>query len=201
MARLQLNKSSMAREAKNLRSYRRFLPSLDLKRQKLMAERTIASRVMADTRNKIENLKKQVRERLTMLANEDVDLTDLVKLSQVHLATENLVGTHLPVLQRIEVEVRPYALLAKPHWVDNVAKLLHDMLELQVRVQVEQRRLALLDAAVKTITQRVNLFGKVLIPRTETNIKAIKIHLSDEEMAAVVRSKIAKRKHAAARSV
>ena len=42
MARLQLNKSSLAREAAQLRSYERFLPSLDLKRQQLMAERAKA---------------------------------------------------------------------------------------------------------------------------------------------------------------
>jgi V/A-type H+-transporting ATPase subunit D len=65
-----------------------------------------------------------------------------------------------------------------------------------VRVQVEQRRLALLEEAVKTITQRVNLFDKVLIPRARQNIKRIQIYLSDLQTAAVVRSKIAKRKRA-----
>jgi V/A-type H+-transporting ATPase subunit D len=75
-----------------------------------------------------------------------------------------------------------------------VIAALGEMLELGVRRQVEQRRLALLDEAVKTITQRVNLFDKVLIPRTRENIKRIRIYLSDEQMAAVVRSKIAKRK-------
>ena len=93
--------------------------------------------------------------------------------------------------------VQPYAVLSKPHWVDNVVAMLHDMLELQIRAQVAERRVALLDAAVKTITQRVNLFDKVLIPRARANIKRIKIYLSDEEMSAVVRSKIAKRKRAA----
>ena len=41
----------------------------------------------------------------------------------------------------------------------------------------------------------VVLASKVLIPRAEANIKRIRIYLSDEAMAAVVRSKIAKRKH------
>jgi len=93
--------------------------------------------------------------------------------------------------------VRPYALLGKPHWVDAVAEVLHDMLELRIRVKIEERRVALLEAAVKTITQRVNLFDKVLIPNTRKNIKKIKIFLADAEKAAVVRSKISKRKHAA----
>jgi len=200
MARLQLSKSSLAREAKSLRSYERFLPSLDLKRQQLMAERARAARILAETRAGIEGFRKQVGQNLPMLANLDVDLTDLAKLSKVELGTENLVGTDLPTLDKIEVEVRPYALLAKPHWVDNVVAMLHDMLELCIREQVEERRLTLLNAAVKTITQRVNLFDKVLIPRTRANIKQIKIYLSDEEMSAVVRSKISKRKHAELRS-
>ena len=197
MARLQLNKSSLARESRNLLTYERFLPSLDLKRQQLMAERAKAAQTLADTRTEIEQLRQEVGRSLPMLANSDVDLSDLAVLTHIELATENVVGTHLPTLDRIEVDVRGYALLGTPHWVDNVAAILRDMLELRVRVQVEERRVAALDDAVKTITQRVNLFDKVLIPRTKSNIKAIKLYLSDEEMQAVVRSKIAKRKRAA----
>jgi len=201
MARLQLNKSSLSRETGSLSTYERFLPSLDLKRQQLMAERTKAARVLADTREEIERLGRQVGQKLPMLANGDIDLTDLVRLTNVALSTENLVGTRLPILEEIEVEIKPYALLAKPHWVDKVATNLRDMLELRIRVQVEEERIALLDAAVKTVTQRVNLFEKVLVPRTKSNIRRIKIFLSDEEMAAVVRSKIAKRKHATGGSI
>ncbi len=196
MARLQLSKSSLAREANSLRTYERFLPSLDLKRQQLTAERTKAARVLAETRREIERFSKEAGRKLPMLANHEVDLTELVKVANVEIETENLVGTHLPTLERIEVSVRPYALMAKPHWVDNAVAMLRDMLELRIRAQVEEHRVALLNEAVKTITQRVNLFDKVLIPRTRSNIKKIKIYLSDGEMAAVVRSKISKRKNA-----
>ena len=196
MARLQLNKSSLAREAKHLRTYQRFLPSLDLKRQQLTAERSKAARALAATRKEIEAFRRSVGRELPMLANRDVDLSELVTVTGVELGSENLVGTTLPVLQHVAMETRPYAYLAKPHWVDNAAAMLRHMLELRIRVQVEARRLALLEEAVKTITQRVNLFDKVLIPKAKSNIKRIKIYLSDEEMAAVVRSKISKRKRA-----
>ncbi len=200
MARLQLSKSSLARETKDLRTYERFLPSLDLKRQQLMAERAKAARELAESRRNIDAFRREVGRKLPMLANLEIDLPDLATLKQVKLGTENVVGTRLPVLESIEVEVLSYALMAQPHWVDSVAAMLHDMLELRVRVQVAERRVVLLDAAVKTVTQRVNLFDKVLIPRARNNIKRIKIYLSDEEMAAVVRSKISKRKHAEAGS-
>ena len=194
MARLQLNKSSLARETRSLRTYEKFLPSLDLKRQQLMAERAAAERTLAQTRSRMERRRERVGEQFSMLANMDIDLTDMVTVREVELGAENVVGTRLPTLQVVHVEERPYALLAKPHWVDPVIAALREMLELRVREQVEVERLRLLDEAVSTITQRVNLFDKVLIPRAREHIKRIRIYLSDEEMAAVVRSKIAKRK-------
>ena len=54
----------------------------------------------------------------------------VVTLKDIRFGSENVVGTRLPRLEAIEVEVRPYALLAKPHWVDTTAALLRDMLEL-----------------------------------------------------------------------
>jgi V/A-type H+/Na+-transporting ATPase subunit D len=198
VARLQLSKSALSREQKNLATYQKFLPSLDLKRQQLMAERVKAARAMEDTRARIEALCQEVRENLRMLSNRDVDLAGLVTLKDIRFGSENVVGTRLPTLEAIDVEVQPYALLAKPHWVDTTAALLRDMLELRIRAQIAERRLALLGRAVKTITQRVNLFDKVLIPDTRKNIKRIRIFLADGEKAAVVRSKISKRKHAEA---
>ena len=43
-------------------------------------------------------------------------------------------------------------------------------------------------------SQRVNLFEKVKIPETEENIKKISIYMADQQVSAVVRSKISKRK-------
>jgi V/A-type H+-transporting ATPase subunit D len=194
MARLQLSKSSLANEAKSLSTYKRFLPSLDLKRQQLMVEKNKAVALVKETTQRIDTLELEVGDHLPMLANDDIKLKGLVKLTKANLGSENVVGIHLPTLSGIEVKVKSYALMATPHWVDNVVAILKEMLELKVLVKVNKQRLALLEKAVQTITQRVNLFDKVLIPQTEANIKRIKIYLSDEQMASVVRSKIAKRK-------
>ena len=198
MAKLQLSKSALAQEQKSLKTFQRFLPSLDLKRQQVMAERAKAERALAETRREIERFRKEAGEKLPMLALGEVDLTDLAKLKKVTLGTENVVGTRLPKLEEIEVEVRPYALMGRPQWVDRTAEILRDMLELRVRVQVEERRLELLEQAVKTVTQRVNLFDKVLIPTAKQNIKRIQIYLSDLQTAGAARSKLAKKKHASA---
>ena len=52
----------------------------------------------------------------------------------------------------------------------------------------------LLEAELLATSQRVNLFEKVKIPETEKNIKKISIYLADQQVSAVVRSKISKRK-------
>ncbi|CUH44841.1 V-type ATP synthase subunit D [Ruegeria atlantica] len=196
MARLQLNKSSLAREQTQLKSYERFLPSLDLKRQQLMAERAKAREDVQRLQDEVQELAQKVGEKLPMLAQQGVDLDGLVELKDYKVKEVNVVGVKMPALDRIEVTVRPYSYLAKPHWVDAAARLLHDMIEARLRVNVAEERVKIFDKAVATITQRVNLFEKVLIPRARVNIKKIRIYLSDEQMQAVVRSKISKRKHA-----
>ncbi len=194
MAKLQLSKSALSKETANLKAYIQFLPSLDLKRQELMSQRAKAKQALAETRISLEKLTHSMAEEIPMLSNDKVDLQGLVTVSAVDLEQENIMGAHLPVLNAVNIEIRKYSFLAKPHWVDGVATKLKNLLTLQVRLQVNKQRLDLLDAAVRTITQRVNLFDKVLIPRTRKNIKKIKIHLSDAERAAVINAKLAKRK-------
>jgi V/A-type H+-transporting ATPase subunit D len=118
----------------------------------------------------------------------------LVEVTSVELATENVVGAYLPVLKSFECKTRPYGYLGRPHWVDNIAVRLREMLELKIRIQVARRRFELLEVAARKITQRVNLFEKVLIPRTRQNIKRIRLFLSDAERISVVQAKIAKGK-------
>lgn len=197
MPRLQLNKSSQARETAQLKTYERFLPSLDLKRQQLMAERAKAIAVVRALEDEVDALARKVGEDVPMLGNDEIDLDGLVRLTGCRIGTENVIGTTLPTLEHVEVAVRPYDPMVKPHWVDDVVRLLHDMIEIRLKLHVARQRVELLDRAVTTITQRVNLFDKVLIPTARANIKKIRIYLSDEEMAAVVRSKIAKSKRAA----
>jgi len=67
---------------------------------------------------------------------------------------------------------------------------------MRVHLQVLQERVARLNQQARRITQRVNLFEKVLIPRAKESIKRIQVGLGEQERTAVVRSKIAKAKHA-----
>lgn len=197
MARLTLNKASLGRETRRLETFERFLPSLDLKRRQLLLERTRARAALTRTEKALAPVEDLVTGNLPMVSNDKVDLRGLVRVARVAMGEENLVGVRLPTLDAVDLEVREYGFLGRPHWVDRVAAVLREVLELRVRVQVQEVRLERLETAARRITQRVNLFEKVLIPRTRENIRRIRIYLSDSERAAVVQAKIAKKKQAA----
>ena len=104
MARLALNKSSLSRQQSQLKTFERFLPSLDLKRRQLLAERNKARIALQRTREAIAQFTVDVGERLPMLSNNEIALRGLVRLTGVNLTEENIVGTRLPVLAGIAVE-------------------------------------------------------------------------------------------------
>ncbi|MCG6897348.1 MAG: V-type ATP synthase subunit D [Thiocapsa sp.] len=194
MSGISLSKSSLAQQTRDLQTYERYLPSLDLKRRQLIAERTRELTARQETRRQIDLLRGRVRKSLPMLANREIELENLVTVRSARVNEENLLGTRLPVLAGLDLVQRDYGLLTKPHWVDALVDALSETLTLRARLAVQERRLTLLDEAVRKVTQRVNLFEKVLIPRARGHIRRIRIHLSDAERAAVVRSKIAKGK-------
>jgi V/A-type H+-transporting ATPase subunit D len=160
----------------------------------LLAERYRAAASLAETERMMRQCREFVLRELPMLAETQVRLQGLVTVSSIKVGEENIVGIHVPVLEQIDIHVQPYSTYAKPHWVDAAVIQLKRMMELKVEYQVGRRRLDTLDSAVKKVTQRVNLFDKVLIPKAEQNIKRIRISLSDTERAGVVRAKITKQK-------
>ena len=196
MAKLALNKSTLNHENQRLKSFRQFVPALDLKRKQILAARMKSRRALEQLQQDERQISAQVAEQLPMLANTRLDLNSLIRIERVEQRLDNLVGIELHCVERVRLDRAQYSRLAIPQWVDRAVELLARMLELRVRQQVERIRLEKLETALQKTTQRLNLFDKVLIPRTESNIRRIRIALSDAERAGVVRAKIAKGKRA-----
>ena len=194
MARLALNKSSMAKQSNKLKLYKEVLPALDMKRQQLLIAQAKARAELAELLKKEAELNELVGAEVPMLSNKKIDLTNVVAVDDFEILEENVVGTKIPKAGKLKLTVGMYSYLSKPHWVDYAAKLLIQSIEIQLQLMVVKKRVKLLDKAALTYTQRFNLFDKVLIPKTRENIKKIKIYLSDSERAQLVNAKIAKKK-------
>ena len=64
-----------------------------------------------------------------------------------------------------------------------------DYLEHNFEHSFLKEELTLITSELTKVSQRVNLYSKILIPKAEQNIKEIKIYLDDQQTAAVVRGK------------
>ncbi|EFK10106.1 V-type ATPase, D subunit [delta proteobacterium NaphS2] len=193
MAKLILSKSGLQKQRENMRLYERVLPSLELKRMQLTAELKRAQEQCARSKADAERLKQEAARQLPMLADGEMDLLSLVEVEKIDVGEENMVGVRLPKLSGVSFRVASYSMLARPHWADVLATRLKQMVSQEVLVQVMAQRVFLLERAVRRITQRTNLFEKILIPEAKGNIRKIQIYLADADRAAVIRSKITKR--------
>jgi len=193
MGKLVLSKSGLQKERENMRLYERVLPSLELKRMQLSAELKRARQALMDVRAETERRLRQVSLQLPMLADGEMDLAGLVHVEEIDIQEENIVGVRLPRLMGVRCRIVDYAMLARPHWVDMLVDQLEQMVTQKALVQVTADRVRLLEQSSRKVTQRTNLFEKILIPQAKDNIRKIRIYLADADRASVVRSKITKR--------
>jgi V/A-type H+/Na+-transporting ATPase subunit D len=194
MPKVSLSKSSLQKERTQLKLYQKMLPSLDLKRQQLTIELAKAKAEYEAIKARLDMLMSSTADQLPMIAFEKIGVSGLVKMEAVSVGSENIVGVRLPVMKQLKCSVREYSLFTKPFWVDILVDRLREAAELSARIHVAEKRLKILEQAKRRISQRVNLFEKVLIPTVRGNIKRIVTYLGDMERTSVVRSKIAKKK-------
>lgn len=200
MAKLKLSKQSLHHQQEQLKLYKRLLPSLDLKRRQLTMEAQKAQEEHAAAVAQIDSLETRIGEELPMLADEGLHLRDLVVVKGYKLGEQNIVGVRLPVLESLDCQVAEYSPLATPAWFDILVQRLKDAKMCRLRAEIAAQRLDILRLQLRRITQRVNLFDKILIPTAHRNIQRIRIYLGETERAAVVTSKLAKSKQLQGRS-
>jgi V/A-type H+/Na+-transporting ATPase subunit D len=195
-----LSKSSLQQQRDKLRLFERFLPSLELKRQQLTAEYKKAVQALAESEQGAERANRSLTALLPILGSAPMKLSGLVRVRRVDLVDENILGLRLPTLRVVEFDEAGYSLLSTPFWLDDLVACLKDVATYRLRLQVFRERVGRMQGAVRRVSQRVNLFEKVLIPNARRDIARIRVFLSDVERAAVVTSKIAKAKRARERA-
>ena len=196
MAKIKLTKNELKNQKDALKMYRRYLPTLTLKKQQLQAEiRGIEAEAEAVRRQK-EELEQDFSAWISVFS-EGAFPEGAVAVVEGRKGTGNIAGVEIPVFEGVDFRRGDYDLYAAPLWVDLAADYLERAIALDLRAGVLEEQVRLLRAELLSTAQRVNLFEKVKIPETEENIKKISVYMSDQQVSAVVRSKISKRKIAA----
>ncbi|MDR3174009.1 MAG: V-type ATP synthase subunit D [Treponema sp.] len=193
MAKIKLTKNELKKQKDALKMYRRYLPTLMLKKQQLQAEIRLTEIRIKELLDEKERIDESFKSWIAVYGETGIFTPGIIQITAVKTAQGNIAGVAIPLFEGAEFAVAPYDLLTTPLWLDlaveNMRRVL--LLDLEAHIVEEQRKR--LDHELRVTTQRVNLFEKVKIPETRENIKKIQVYLGDQQTAAVVRGKIAKR--------
>ena len=197
MAKIKLTKNELKVQKDALKMYRRYLPTLTLKKQQLQSEiRTIEAKAVA-VRQQRENLEKGFSSWIAVFSEERAFPDGIITVSNIRKGTGNIAGVTIPTFEGADFSRGDYDLYKTPLWVDIAANHMEKAMSLDLEAEVLDEQVRLLEKELMSTSQRVNLFEKVKIPETQENIKKISIYMADQQGSAVVRSKISKRKIAA----
>ncbi|MBR4882238.1 MAG: V-type ATP synthase subunit D [Clostridia bacterium] len=194
MAKIKLTKNELKVQKDALKMYQRYLPTLILKKQQLQTEiRDIEERARA-VRKQREALEEGFSDWIAVFSEENAFPKDLVTVSNIRKGRGNIAGVDIPTYEGADFTRNDYDLYLTPLWVDIAADHMERAISLDLEASVLDEQVALLERELLATSQRVNLFEKVKIPETKANIKKISVYMADQQVSAVVRSKISKRK-------
>jgi len=194
LAKIKLTKNELKVQKDALKMYRRYLPTLTLKKQQLQAEiRSIEAKANA-VRNEKAALEKGFRDWIAVFSENDAFPDGIITVSNIRKGRGNIAGVEIPTFEGADFSRGDYDLYYTPLWVDIAANHMEKAMSLDLEAEVLDEQVRLLEAELLSTSQRVNLFEKVKIPETEANIRKISIYMADQQVNAVVRSKISKRK-------
>ena len=185
MASVKLTKNELKVQKDALKMYQRYLPTLALKKQQLQTEIYAIRSKAASVREQREELERGFDSWIAVFSERSAFPENAVRVKNIRRGEGNIAGVSIPTYEGADFERGDYDLYETPLWVDTAADHMERALSLD------------LEAELRVTSQRVNLFEKVKIPETQENIRKISIYLADQQVNAVVRSKISKRKLAA----
>ena len=194
MAKIKLTKNELKVQKDALKMYNRYLPTLMLKKQQLQTEIRTIDQKAREVRAARAALEKEFDAWIAVFGEEEAFKPEMVTVKNIKKGWGNIAGVAIPIYEGADFSRGDYDLYETPLWIDMAADRMEKALSLDLEAEVLDEQVRLLSKELRTTTQRVNLFEKVKIPETKANIKKISVYLGDEQVAAVVRSKISKKK-------
>ncbi len=196
---VKLTENEQKLQKDRLKQYERYLPTLQLKKQQLqLVIRQIEEEIALHRRTQ-RRLVTEMQSWIAVYAENpffdaERSIEGLVIIESIIKSRGNIAGVIIPVFEELTFATVPYDLEYYPLWVDRGVESLREYSRLDALIATLAEQIALLEQELRTTSQRVNLFEKVKIPEAKENIRIIGIYLGDQQTAAVVRGKIAKKK-------
>ncbi len=193
--KIKFTRTELKQQRDALERFKRYLPTLKLKQQQVQSSIVQARQKFRQKEQAVKTTERTISA-YDGLFN-DVAGINLAKLSapdSVNTSTRSIAGVHVPRFENIAFPKADFSLFATAPWVDKALEDVKELNQQKAELGILQECLDLLQAELKKVMQRVNLFEKVKIPDTLENIRRIRIALGDQMTAGVARAKIAKAK-------
>ena len=149
---LALNKTTLKQQRDQSKTYKQFLPSLELKRQQLLAALKTARREKQAIDEGVAAVRDGMEELFPLLGSSTIasrNIASLISISALRIEQENLLGTQLPVVREVAFETQEYSKFVTPFWVDGLVSALQQLATLGVEQQ--DRALDMAEALAKRV--------------------------------------------------
>lgn len=192
---IKFTKNELRDQQFKLGQFSKYLPTLQLKKAMLQVQ---VNQAVMEVRSLMQLYRDQEKKskKFSLLLTDPAAfyLWGGIEIREVKKTWENIAGIDLPSFEKVVFYPPRYTLFDTPVWLDSAVQGLQHLLIAREKVLVAREKQALLESELRQVSIRVNLFEKVMIPRTLANIKKIKVFLGDQQLAAVSQAKVAKTK-------
>lgn len=187
--KFQYNKTSLQQLEKQLKMRVRTLPIIKNKESALRME---VKKCKAEAAELAGRLETQIQAYESMFALWSEFDPTIVGVKDVDMGVKKIAGVRVPVLNNVELKVRPFSMFSSPKWYYDGISLLQGLARTAIEKEFVQAKLGLLEFSRKKTTQKVNLFEKVQIPGYQDALRKIKRFMEDEENLSKSSQKIMK---------
>ena len=196
MAKIKLTKTELKSQQDALKQFRRYLPTLQIKKQQLQQEIRLSRERLHENLREREKLVEALDGWIALFG--DTEMLDWlrggIRLERVQRGRMNIAGIMVPTFEGAEFSMPELDPVLTPWYADEAAEALKQAVSLRAAGRIIEEQERMLSEELRSTSQKVNLFEKVKIPECRENIRQIRIYITDQETAAVARSKIAKKK-------
>jgi len=192
---VRLTKNELRDQQYRLTQLEKYLPTLQLKKAMLQTEVNSAALEIEKLTTAYMEQKNYCETFQSLLTDPDaITVYEGTQVTEVEKRYENIAGAEIPFFEKVLFAPAEYSLYTAPLWVDSGMEKLKELVRAKAKINVVEEKKEILEKELREVSIRVNLFEKILIPRTQGNIKKIKVFLGDQELSSVAQAKVAKAK-------
>ena len=144
MAKIKLTKNELKIQKDALKMYRRYLPTLTLKKQQLQAEIRAIEANAAAVRKEREALEKGFASWIAVFSETDAFPDGIITVRNIRKGYGNIAGVTIPVYEGADFSRGDYDLYETPLWVDIAANHMEKAMSLDLEAEVLDEQVRLL---------------------------------------------------------